>query len=642
MGKHRELAVRLVGGKSMLRNVIKRISIIILVVILSNITFASIVSDDDGSAFITKADFESMKDNFNEQIDKYNASIDNKIDGAIASYLAGINVAKKGETSNLQSGIIWSIGPFDRPRYKHGIPIWDMFSGRTFFPLETVAGADINRATHIMLRSSWGADFTNKTPIVNRNWAYKDVLLKNISNEGALFDGWYDLCGHWKQIWMTNNLQNRWYDVEENMANSTYMVPYLSSQGHNAATEFWSGNFRPVGLDASDNYVHMSGNPHLAFSTGDGNVNYSSITKGDQMLWNNNVSVFGPISYKCFNEEHNNRPAPYDPQISAYYLRDEINYITLSSAQLAGNSYTVRNFLYRVLPDRSNYADNPWNKTSLTSPISDIQYALHIYHSDTDNILYDTTQPLDMTKSLYLIFSLYDPSNPNVHRFFQHVYIQEPGFVTDIQNWNKVGLEINKDVLNYLKDNSLTSQLLTLDNDSKALSLAAGVPISLLEKRKKVTIKGEFRKDCEYTYNATTKTNTLNEGTLDNSNAYVIYAKYTPFNINGMPEDESDLIDISTADTDNKGKLTKCRIVRNGKINIEFENDDNKDKVIFLKWEKLSNWNSARTTRRTGTATNTDVHKLGTLTGETITAPTWTYFGGGYIKFDDKFEWEDI
>lgn len=60
MGKHRELAVRLVGGKSMLRNVIKRISKIILVVILSNITFASIVSDDDGSAFITKAEFVAL------------------------------------------------------------------------------------------------------------------------------------------------------------------------------------------------------------------------------------------------------------------------------------------------------------------------------------------------------------------------------------------------------------------------------------------------------------------------------------------------------------------------------------------------------------------------------------------------------
>ena len=52
------------------------------------------VSDNDGSAFITKAEFDSLKNDFQSQIDQYNTSIDSKIDGAIASYLAGVNVAK--------------------------------------------------------------------------------------------------------------------------------------------------------------------------------------------------------------------------------------------------------------------------------------------------------------------------------------------------------------------------------------------------------------------------------------------------------------------------------------------------------------------------------------------------------------------
>ena len=53
------------------------------------------VSDNDGSAFITKAEFDSLKNNFQNQIDQYNTSIDSKIDGAIASYLAGIKVSKE-------------------------------------------------------------------------------------------------------------------------------------------------------------------------------------------------------------------------------------------------------------------------------------------------------------------------------------------------------------------------------------------------------------------------------------------------------------------------------------------------------------------------------------------------------------------
>ena len=73
----------------------KKLLALFLVVLMSIDSFAAIVSDNDGSAFVTKAEFESLKENFAEQIENYNTSIDSKIDGAIASYLAGINLAKK-------------------------------------------------------------------------------------------------------------------------------------------------------------------------------------------------------------------------------------------------------------------------------------------------------------------------------------------------------------------------------------------------------------------------------------------------------------------------------------------------------------------------------------------------------------------
>ncbi len=73
---------------------IKRMVALFLVVLMSIENFAAVVGDNDGAAFITKAEFDSLKNNFQSQIDQYNTSIDSKIDGAIASYLAGINVAK--------------------------------------------------------------------------------------------------------------------------------------------------------------------------------------------------------------------------------------------------------------------------------------------------------------------------------------------------------------------------------------------------------------------------------------------------------------------------------------------------------------------------------------------------------------------
>lgn len=62
-----------------------------IVFIACEISFAAIVSDNDGSAFVTKSEFEALKADFDSQIDNYNKSIDNKIDGAIASYLASMN-----------------------------------------------------------------------------------------------------------------------------------------------------------------------------------------------------------------------------------------------------------------------------------------------------------------------------------------------------------------------------------------------------------------------------------------------------------------------------------------------------------------------------------------------------------------------
>ena len=74
---------------------IKRLVALFLVLLLSIESFVAVVGDNDGSAFITKAEFDSLKNDFQSQIDLYNTSIDDKIDGAIASYLAGINISKE-------------------------------------------------------------------------------------------------------------------------------------------------------------------------------------------------------------------------------------------------------------------------------------------------------------------------------------------------------------------------------------------------------------------------------------------------------------------------------------------------------------------------------------------------------------------
>lgn len=85
--------------------ILKSLFCIFLIFIVNTVSFAAIVSDNDGSAFVTKAEFEALKNNFNKQISDYSRSIDGKIDGAIASYLAGIQLSSEVTLANAVSKI---------------------------------------------------------------------------------------------------------------------------------------------------------------------------------------------------------------------------------------------------------------------------------------------------------------------------------------------------------------------------------------------------------------------------------------------------------------------------------------------------------------------------------------------------------
>ena len=78
-----------------MRQFMKKIHInIILLLLLSSKIFGAAVSDNDGAAFITKAEFDSLKNTFQAALDSYNKNIDSKIDGAINAYISGIKDSK--------------------------------------------------------------------------------------------------------------------------------------------------------------------------------------------------------------------------------------------------------------------------------------------------------------------------------------------------------------------------------------------------------------------------------------------------------------------------------------------------------------------------------------------------------------------
>ena len=62
----------------------------ILVLVINFNTYAA-VGGNDGSAFVTKAEFDAIVNTFNEQMDNYESSLVSKIDGAIANYLTSLS-----------------------------------------------------------------------------------------------------------------------------------------------------------------------------------------------------------------------------------------------------------------------------------------------------------------------------------------------------------------------------------------------------------------------------------------------------------------------------------------------------------------------------------------------------------------------
>ena len=81
--------------------ILKKLACLFLVVLMSIESLAAVVGDSDGSAFITKREFEELKTNFNKEIEKYSNSIDNKIDGVISNYVNGLRVLWIREEKNL-------------------------------------------------------------------------------------------------------------------------------------------------------------------------------------------------------------------------------------------------------------------------------------------------------------------------------------------------------------------------------------------------------------------------------------------------------------------------------------------------------------------------------------------------------------
>ncbi len=215
--------------------IVKRTLALFLVVLMSIESFAAVVSDNDGSAFVTKAEFEALKNNFSSQIDNYNTSIDSKIDGAIAAYLAGLKLSKVPDNlwvkimNTSGNNFRWCSGPLPTStnrgsgtndlkdnitvtclRY-HNHPEWKVFGTVRSHGTKNVSLNSAGVIYAVSWKSASDSGYAEDPP-AHIERAYTAGPGSNLANLTAWTDQ-YDFTSRKNSYATNNNLYNSWVTV---------------------------------------------------------------------------------------------------------------------------------------------------------------------------------------------------------------------------------------------------------------------------------------------------------------------------------------------------------------------------------------------------------------------------------------------
>ena len=264
----------------------------VLIVLMSINTFAAVVGDNDGAAFITKAEFESLKNDFQSQINRYNSSLDDKISGAISTYLAGVKVARTVKQKNLVDGYndmwwqrdLWFYGPYWTWQRVETNPVmtaedWYEPFFEQFYTMRdtmtTITGSEGRYGYSHMFALGGDWDYLNSSGPVYKNgsgdWHLPQTL--NIKCYGDLEDGipaisdtqpWYtrgtDIgrigclyilnTGSWSSDYVT------WANIEGAEIGNWAQAPLLPTDSH---VDDWLMDRGPTGRDVMNVLLTCNG-----------------------------------------------------------------------------------------------------------------------------------------------------------------------------------------------------------------------------------------------------------------------------------------------------------------------------------------------------------------------------------------------
>lgn len=410
----------------------KRLLVIFMILSLCNNTCAA-VGANDGSAFVTKAEFDALVNTFNEQIDEYESNIITKVDGAIANYIASMQnrttttrdiIYKDASTYGVLS--INNDNPLD---YKYGFPVisgWTM-QGFTYEP----NGGGASSQNQIFSPCDDDDNFVSKVAITN---LYANS--SNTSNSTAEFQGYYEngkdyvYCAGFSNTLSQSYVKQAWnkgywalagaYQVKDtNLIGSMKQIGYfkdIASTGTGEGNN--SGYIVKLFLSAID---HSWGTLRYKY-----------------------VSVMSPYNYDMFSNYDRDYNWGYDGSYMTQFGGYE-NKLTLSTR--TGNKL------------------NPYYEC-ISNTTSHLMY-MNGYNSESNSFYY----PSDNTSTMR--------SNVMYAASSDTVYCPMVGFESKyLTNWKQIYLTNSDNIANneYTYDSSVKG-LLEDSTGGRHLSLGAGFPL---------------------------------------------------------------------------------------------------------------------------------------------------------------------
>ena len=535
---------------------LKKLAVVLLVVLMSIESLAATVSDSDGNAFVTKAEFEKLKYEFNVQINRYNNSIDNKIDGVISNYLNSLRLNSKIERSVIsynEDGIVSIEDKTTLPWTEGYINIYGSFIHGRF-------NANARDIQDNPTTTPGGKAFWNSLPYVG-NWQYT-LAVKSWDDitafkELAIYDvDWTNLTARWGGYKTT---KYRWLQRQYTTNDTGWSTAYVNNKA--LYLHPWGG------------WVGISSTPTSVFD------------------WASTEKIFIDIgvAYDATTQRANNLPLKTNFSFIERNTTETKNEVVIST-KADNNIKVLTNYDGYYDFQNDGYAGGTTGQecahSNYIDHYNDIFGDIDVYAAlfarngvvDTDGYMYGTGLSSKLTADgtywKKLTFVLNNHYNTTDYRKKQNPYI---GFTYNyINNLNQLWVDAFDTYVNDMEecDKNVNVIIDKDDNTKKHLRINAGLPICKVEREAKVTLPLSFKDDKDHYVWVKAKSFKKDVNPQDDIECLTEYEEIT----------KDGVVDTSLINT-----TLKCiKVPANKTVIIKLKEMD-EDSYIFIKWSKTDN-----------------------------------------------------